>query len=219
MTQQTTIFKEGASQVIEVTIPAGETESAAFDIGSASAVGFVMPADGQFSGQNLTILVGASADGPFYPTAGSDGNGAVVLAGPTADNKARALSAAQFSNIAPFRFLKLQSDAPTEGLTGDGDPISVVALVDDPLLVGAEILTGTLADLGGNVFAGDTFTIEGDPTIYTLISAAPAGSDFIAAQFSPPVAFEAAAGSDVTFSQIGVRGEVAARVIQVITKD
>lgn len=219
MTQRTTIFEEGASQVIEVTIPAGETESAAFDIGSASAVGFVMPADGQFSGQNLTILVGASADGPFYPTAGSDGNGAVVLAGPTADNKARALSAAQFSNIAPFRFLKLQSDAPTGGLTGDGDPISVVALVDDPLLVGAEILTGTLADLGGNVFAGDTFTIEGDSTVYTVLGTLAAGSDFISPQFTPPIVLEAPAGSEVTFNQVGVRGEAAARTFQVITKD
>lgn len=205
-------------RVIEVTIPAGATESAAFEVESSNALGIIMPADGQFSGSNLTILVGASADGPFYLTAGVDGNGAVTFTGPTADNKARALSAADLAKVAPFRFLKLLSDAPTEGLAGDGDPISVVTLVDDPLLVGAAILTGTLADLSGNVFAGDTFTIEGDSTVYTVLQTLAAGSDFISPQFTPPIVLEAPAGSEVTFNQVGVRGEAAARTFQVVTK-
>lgn len=217
MTQETVLFQGGASQVIEVTIPAGETESAAFDIGSASAVGFIL--DGAaFSGQHLAVLVAAAADGPFYPAMSSSGV-ALSIAAPADSSQVRTLSPTEFSTIAPFRFLKLQSDAPTAGLTVDDAPVEVFALVDDPLLVGAVTLTATLSNAVGFIYPGDTFTIEGDATVYTVTAGAEVGADNIAVTFTPPVAFEAAAGSDVTFDQTAVRGEQLDRVFQVVTKD
>lgn len=122
--------------------------------------------------------------------------------------------------VSPYRWLKLASDAPTGGLTVNGEPTSpvVVDVVNNPLLVGATIFTGLLQGIGGYVYAGDTFTIAGDPTVYTIASRQEASSDWVSALFTPPIAMEAAAGTEITFDQVGPRAELADRDFYVVTK-
>lgn len=97
MTQQTTVFEEGASQVIGLSIASGGTTTEAFDVSSAYSLGFIIPV--LLTGATLTVHVGTTLDGTFYSTG-------ITLAGAAG---VPAISAADRETIRPFRFLKLVS--------------------------------------------------------------------------------------------------------------
>lgn len=97
MTQQTTVFEEGVSQVLTLTIANGGTTTEAFDVSSAYSIGVIIPV--LLTGATLTVHVGATIDGTFYSTG-------ITLAGAAG---VPSISAADRETIRPFRYMKFVS--------------------------------------------------------------------------------------------------------------
>lgn len=205
MTQQTTVFAQEVSQVIEVTIPEGEIESQAFDVGSASRFGLIFV--GPTSASALQVYVGATADGVFYPTLveiSTPEAGGVVTFG---DSDAAILL--------PFRWLKLRVSS-----NAAPDSVSLTALEIATEAAGSIVISAGEAT-SGYIVAGDTFEIAGHPAPYTVTTTGPVGvmGDGPSISFTPALDAEVAADTVLTFAYVGDRGEAADRTIQIVTKD
>jgi len=197
-----------ASQTVDATIPLGGVNSSVIDIRSAPYISFVI--DEAFTGADLQLLVSVSASGPFYDPVV---NG--VAFQPTAAG-VLSPSSSQLHWLRPFRFFQLRSTAPL--------PLSDLTLTVKPngqaVTAGVEqlIFTGLMT---GALFDDDTFTLDGDATVYTVINgpAVADGTD-ITVEFSPPLAFNTAEDTVVTFvlASGDPGGEASERTIHVVTK-
>lgn len=193
------------SQVIQVTIPAGATESAAFDVGGAIAIALVI--EEAFTWSELELLVAAGEDGPYYSVLGG-----IVLTSSAAGVLSIGDTDAQ--GIRPFRWMKLR-------IAGNEAPDSTLLEALSEAADGAgtiEIDPG--AATSGYLVAGDTFTVAGHPAPYTVTTPGPLGigGDTPSVAFTPVLDDTVPLGTTLTFAYVGARGEAAARSIQVVTK-
>jgi hypothetical protein len=194
-------------KVLLVTIPAAGSDSETFDIESASAIAFVISE--AFTGTELRVLVAVYPGGPFYDV----GEGIVLEADAAG---ILSLSEEEAAALLPFRHLKLRSSAAPLSSTN-------LTVADDGVLAGdSDMSLGAPDGTSGSIFAGDTFTVAGDATVYTVTGGPyPISEGMISSVAFEPVLVEEIEGSGaaVTLVQLpGNGGEAAARTIQVVTK-
>jgi len=123
--------------------------------------------------------------------------------------------------LRPFRYIKIVSNAAVNPILLSGVQATVLVNLNPTAELDASIVVDSpdpvLQPLTGHIYPGDTFTIAGDVTVYTVATALYFESVF-QVDFTPGLVQEAAVNAEVTFDQIAIRGETSDRQIVVVAK-